>query len=382
MNKLELRSVLSLSSIFALRMMAVFALVPVFTSYASTLSGVTPMLLGIAVGIYGLVQAIFQLPLGVLSDTKGRKYIATLGMLFFLIGSLLAAFSTNINYIILARILQGMGAIGSTLIALLADLTLDKNRTKAMAVMGISMGLASAIAIILGPWAANHGGLKEVFLWSAVFTFLSIIILNFITPNPTHISSISVSWTKLVRTGLKDKILYPWHMSIFLLHVLFTAMFYAVPLLLKPLLPHAIPFYLWVLAISFFFLLPSIGWAERKKKTKEAFIFSIFVMLSAQIGLYFFHETRMQFGVSLILFFMGFNFLEALLPSIISRLASTKTRGTAMSIYSCSQFLGIFVGGIVAGCLDTIFGLESIFIFTGCLGAIWLFGGFKKAHLL
>lgn len=387
-TRLEIRSILSLSSIFALRMLAVFMLIPVFTLYASSLKGASGFLIGIAIGIYGLVQAVCQLPLGAWSDKCNRKIIITLGLALFALGSLLAAWTDNIYLMIAARMLQGMGAVGSTLMALLADLTSEKNRTKAMAVLGISMGLSSALAMIAGPAIAAHYGLSGVFLASAFLALCSMVILWGITPQPTHTVALSVksiSMITLFRQILKEPLLLQWDIGIFLLHAIFTALFYACPLILKPLLPDTAYFYLIIIGITFVLLFPSISLAEKKQKMPQAFVISIALLLVAQCILLiscYFSPTLWNIGTALVLFFLGFNFLEAALPSMITKVAPQAMRGTAMSVYSCAQFLGIFVGGIFAGIAYSFGGVIAVFILTTIFAIIWLSIALKYRTML
>lgn len=370
----EIQSTLSLSSIFGLRMLAVFMLVPIFTAYTQSLEGATPLLMGIAMGIYGLTQAIFQIPLGTWSDKLGRKPIAIVGLLIFAIGSLIGAFAHNITLMILARALQGVGAIGSTLMALLADLTSEKNRTKAMAAVGISMGLFSALAIGIGPIIASHFGLSGVFMTSTLLTGGSLLILCILVPSKpsTNATSLPKSFKELLQTALKTPQLLQLDLGIFLLHTIFTATFYACPLILKSLLPDTGTFYLLILGGSFLFLFPLISYSEKKQKTSLAFSASIALLVISQIILIFFSSSFYIIAAALFLFFIGFNFLESVLPSLVSKTATPATKGTAMGIYSCSQFLGIFIGGILAGSLFSFGGVQSIFVFTSILSFVWL----------
>jgi len=368
----ENRAVFSISSIFALRMLAIFMFLPVFTLYASSLQGANPFLIGIAIGIYGLAQAICQLSFGSWSDQHGRKPMIVIGLCFFIIGSLLGAVTHSIYLMIIARTLQGMGAVGSTLMALLADLTSEKNRTKNMAILGVGMGVSSTLAMIAGPAIAAHYHLSGLFLVGAMLTTFCLIILWRIVPQPSKINFTQTSLWSSYHLVLKDALLRRWSLGIFLLHAIFTALFYACPLLLKPLLHDSAYFYLSILGISFVLLFPSIFLVEKKKKMPQAYRASIFLLLMAQIILYFFHQTLIDIGIALVLFFLGFNFLEAALPSMMSKQASASLRGTTMSLYSCAQFLGIFVGGILAGTLYSLWNIEGIFGFTTILAAIWL----------
>lgn len=374
--KAEIKSALSLSGIFAFRMLAIFMFVPIFSVYAQTLSGATPFLIGIAIGIYGLTQAICQLPLGAFSDKLGRKPVIALGLIIFSIGSLIGAFADNITWLILARILQGAGAVGSTLIALLADLTSEKNRTKAMALMGVSMGLSSALAIIAGPAIASHFGLSGVFFTSVLLSIGSIGILYSIVPtpssHPSHDFIENVSFIHLFKKVLTEPKLLQLDLGIFLLHAIFTALFFVCPLILKNLIHDSAFFYLPIIGVAFLLLFPSIMIAEKKKKMPTAFLISIAILLLSQLSLLFFHKTLGLIGVALSVFFLGFNFLEAALPSLVSKAAPSHMKGTAMSVYSSAQFFGIFIGGTFAGIIYPFGGATGIFIFTSILALFWL----------
>jgi MFS family permease len=370
----ELKSTLSLSTIFGLRMLAIFMYIPIFTAYTQNLKGSTPLLMGIALGVYGLTQAIFQIPFGAWSDRVGRKPMIFFGLFIFFIGSLIGIFAENIIWLILARALQGVGAVGSSLMALLADLTSQKNRTKAMAAIGVSMGIFSTLALISGPAIALHFGFSSVFLASALLTLISISILYGITPDPKPTVSMRriFSLSVLFQSVLKNPYILSLNVGIFLLHAIFTALFYACSLLLKPLVHNASFFYLPVLMISFLFLFPCIYIAEKKKKTFLAFVSSIFILLLAQIILIYFPSNILFIGTALSFFFIGFNFLEASLPSMISKAATPESQGTAMGIYSSAQFFGIFVGGTSAGAIDSLGNTTTVLIFTACLSLIWL----------
>lgn len=358
-------------------------LVPIFSIYANKLNHATPALAGIAMGIYGLTQAIFQIPLGIWSDKIGRKPVITAGLLLFGLGSLLGATAHNIWLLIVARALQGAGAVGSTIIALLADVTSEKNRTKAMAVIGIAMGISSAAAIILGPAIASLWGFSGVFLSGAFLTLGSLLVLhssfNNITENSLHFDKFQLRY--LVSSALKQPALLKLDFSIFALHAIFTAMFYTMPFLLKPILNNAATLYLPILLIAFILLFPCIFLAEKYKKMALAVRCSIVLILISQFMLAMFHPTLTLVSILVTLFFIGFNFLEAALPSLVSKTASTEAKGTAMGFYSSAQFLGIFIGGTLAGTFYPIVGIEGIFYITSFLAILWLFiGGYRYAQ--
>lgn len=373
------QAAISLSSIFALRMLAVFMLLPVFTVYAEQLNHATPFLVGVAVGVYGFTQAVCQLPLGAWSDRWGRKPIIVIGLLLLALGSLVGALTDSIYGMIIARSLQGAGAIGSTLMALLADLTSDKNRTKAMALMGIAMGLSFILSLVAGPVVAGWLGFSGLFSASIFLTAINLMILYLFVPiSPSHAAQgvSTLPMRRLFRQVLNNQALWPLNIGIFLLHAIFTALFYACPLVLKPLLPTAWDtslFYGVILCIAVAVLFPCIMLAEKKQKVSEAFIISIGLLGVAVLWLVFDNTSTVRIGIALVLFFIGFNFLEATLPSWISKIAPAALRGTAMSVYSCAQFLGIFVGGIAAGIVYSGYSAQGVFVFAAFLAVVWFF---------
>jgi len=365
----------ALGAIMAFRMLGLFMILPIFSVAAQHLSFATPRLIGLALGIYGLTQAICQLPLGALSDRYGRKPIIAFGLLLFAAGSILAAYSTSIYGVIIGRALQGMGAIGSTALALVADLTPEPRRLRAMAIVGLLIGAAFSIAMILGPLLNAHFGLNGIFWATAMLALLGILLLTALprelsgptrpTITPRHFSPL-LQQPELLRVNL----------GIFILHAILTALFIAIPILL---LQHfkwtettQALFYLGVLGLAFILMLPGIIIAEKKQLFKAIFITAVGLLCLTQWLLLFLNQQILSVTLLLLLFFAAFNLLEACLPSLIAKIAHSTYKGTAMGLYSTAQFLGIFVGGTIGGILYHHFHITGILVFNSLLAVIWL----------
>jgi len=383
MTSTEKRAVTSLSLIMALRLMGLFMIVPIFALYAKQLSGATPLLIGVAMGIYGITQALLQIPFGLLSDRLGRRPIIVLGLLLFALGSLIAALSTSIYGVILGRALQGGGAIGSALMAMIADLTREEQRTKAMAISGMSIGLSFALAIIIGPLLTRWLPFQDLFWLSVLFSLLGTLILFTWTPKPRHLA-----WhpdtepeLKLFFTLLKNKNLLRLNSGIFFLHAIFTASFVVLPISLSTYLnwpgQEQWKLYLPVLLIAFMLSLIMISVAEKQRRVKPYFLGSIITLSLAELFLNFFYQNILLTAVGLCLFFTAFSLLEAFLPSLVSRTAPAARKGTAMGLYSCSQFLGIFAGGLLGGWLYQHQGLLSVYPLCLAFSLLWLSIAFK-----
>lgn len=372
-------SVVPIAVIFSFRMLGLFMLIPVFTVSAAELQDATPTLIGFALGSYGLSQGLLQIPFGMLSDRFGRKPILTLGLILFVCGSLLGAFSQSIYTMILARILQGTGAIGSVLIALLADLTPDKDRTKAMAVIGMTIGLSFSIAMIISPALTNYYGLAGLFYLTAILAFLGLILLHGLIPTPQkeyfHLENEATP--KLFKAVFSNRHLQRLNIGIFFQHFILTSTFYALPLLLQQqqTLGHLAQqwhFYLPLMFFSFVFMIPFILLAEKKRQMKLVFLLAVFITSFCQLLLTRFHLHWFSLCTLMFFYFIAFNVLEAVLPSLVSKQAGATAKGTAMGIYSSSQFLGIFIGGAASGLLSQFAGNQAIFIANSLIGTIWL----------
>lgn len=379
MTPTEMRATISLASIYGLRMFGMFSILPIFAIYAASLPGhPSSLLIGIALGAYGLTQAIFQLPFGIASDKWGRKPVIYIGLLIFAIGSVIAALSTSIEGIILGRVIQGAGAISAAITALVADLTRDENRTKAMASIGATIGVAFAISLVGGPLLNQWIGVSGIFMMTAVLTLVAMLVVKFLVPDPVNShyhSDASAAPTKL-KDVLNNKQLLRLNFGIFALHTAQMAMFVVVPLAISDASNLGVnehwTIYLPILLGSFVLMIPAIIYAEKKAKIKPVFIGAILTMLIAQ--LVFAYSIHLFTGiiVSLSLYFVAFNILEASLPSMISKIAPSASKGTAMGVYNTCQSLGIFVGGAAGGYLSHVFGYSSVFIFCSMMICIWL----------
>lgn len=375
MTSTELRATTALASIMATRMLGLFMILPVFSLYARQLPDVTAFLTGLAIGIYGLSQAILQIPFGMLSDRFGRKSIITIGLLIFAIGSIVAATSTDIIGIIIGRALQGAGAVAAAILALLADLTREEHRTKAMAIIGSSIGMSFIIAFALGTLLNHWVGVPGIFWFTALLAIVSVAILHFVVPNPTH--SHFHRDTEPVPTQFKrvltDTQLLRLNFGIATLHFLLTALFIELPIALKTQLPveHHWQVYLPVMIMAIITIVPFIIFAEKRHHLKFVFVGAIGLLSLSQISLLYAHQSIASIIFGLFLFFTAFNLLEASLPSLVSKIVRPESKGTAMGVYSTSQFMGAFLGGAGGGWLHHNYSMNIVFIVSAILAGIW-----------
>lgn len=352
-------------------------LIPVFTVYANHLHGATPMLLGIALGAYGLTQGLLQLPFGILSDRYGRKPLIAIGLVLFAVGSLLGAWAHTISAMILARTLQGAGAIGSVLIALLADITAETYRTRAMAIIGATIGISFSLALVLSPTITEFAGLSGIFYLTAGLAVIGLLVL-YRMPTPSRTApggndTINIHQLKQV---FLNRDLLRLDAGIFFQHLILISTFYALPILLQEhihaqQLTQSWQFYLPVMLISFLLMVPIMLWVEKTHKTKALFIGSVGTILVAQFGLAWFSASFPILCGLVFVYFVAFNLLEANLPSLISKQVNPNAKGCAMGVYSSSQFLGIFVGGSLAGVVYQYTGAYGIFILNTCITMLW-----------
>lgn len=370
-------AVFSLSLIMAFRMLGLFMILPVFSAYATKLTGSTSLLIGIALGIYGLTQACLQLPFGMLSDKIGRKPIIATGLILFAAGSVVAALSHTIYGIIFGRALQGAGAIGSTCIALVADLTPDEHRSKSMAFMGLTIGTAFTLALVIGPILNTWFHLNGIFWATAVFAGIGFILLFTTIPTPAKLTVHSEIETvpNRLKAILSNVELIRLDIGVACSHAILTATFVAIPILFTHVLKlpewGQIVLYLVVMLLAFVAMVPFIIIAEKKRKMKGTFAGAVLTMALAQLLLLFFHANIIVIGVLLFAFFTAFTLLEASLPSLVSKIAPIRSKGTATGVYSTSQFFGIFIGGVLGGWLFGHYQLNGIFIFGTVVGLVW-----------
>lgn len=379
MNYQWSKSVYPIAALFSFRMLGLFMLLPVFSVYAIQMDGATPTLIGFALGAYGLTQGVLQIPFGMLSDRYGRKPIIFIGLLFFVSGSILGGLTHSIYGMLIARFLQGAGAIGSVLIALLADLTPDEQRTKAMAVIGATIGLSFSLAMIISPPLTRHFGLAGIFFFTVFLAIIGVLLLLFVIPSPRKepFHPDSEIEPQLFKKVFKNLQLQRLNAGIFCQHFIFTSTFFAIPFLIQHHIQQAHlsqswQFYLPVLFFSFLTMLPVMILAEKKRQIKATLLTSIVLMGLCQCLLTLTSNVWPGFLMLMFLYFVVFNLLEAMLPSLVSRQASPESKGTAMGVYSSSQFLGIFAGGSIAGVLYQYSGSHGIFMFNTILCILWL----------
>lgn len=377
MNALEKRSVSALASVYAMRMLGLFMVMPVFMLLGNDLDGATPALLGFAIGAYGLSQALLQIPFGMLSDRVGRKQMIYIGLVLFAAGSLLAASTDSIYVVIAGRILQGAGAIASVLMALLSDLTREEERTKAMATVGISIGLSFSVSLVLGPLIGSVWGLSGIFYVTAALAAIALVVVHRVVPTPHQhrISADTHPAREMLGKVLSDRRLLRLDFGIFALHLVLTALFLAFPSILQDSLGLASRshwwFYLSVMVMSFFAMVPFIIIGEKKRKMKPVLCGAIALLMLATAGLASVAVGLVAAWGLLFFFFMAFNLLEASLPSLISKEAPAASKGTAMGVYSTSQFMGAFLGGALGGVLLEQFGLTGVLWFMVAVLGIW-----------
>lgn len=377
MTRTELRASISLAGIYMLRMLGLFMILPVFSIYARQLHGATPTLIGLAISAYGLTQALLGIPFGLWSDRAGRKPVIAIGMLIFAAGSVVAALADDIYGVILGRSIQGAGAVAAVVMALAADLTREEHRIKAMAMIGVSIGISFAISMVTGPVLEGWIGVKGIFWIIAGLALSGIVLLYAVVPNPavSRFHRDAQAQPAHFGTVLKNSELLRLDFGIFSLHAILTATFVVVPLILRDQAQletarHWLV-YLPVFVLSMFTMVPFIILAETKRKMKPVFVSFIFVVALADLGLFALSGNAYLVGFWLYVFFTAFNLLEASLPSMISKVAPSELKGTAMGVYSTSQFLGAFVGGAAGGTIYGAFGIPYVFGFCAALAVVW-----------
>jgi MFS family permease len=386
MEKQELRAAASLAAVFSVRLLGLFMIYPVFAAYARDLAGASPYLIGEALGIYGLTQGLLQIPFGFLSDRIGRKIMIVLGLILFGAGSAVAAVSTSIGGVIVGRALQGAGAVGSVILALVADLTSEENRTKAMAMIGITIGASFMVALVAGPILANFIGVRGIFWLMVALALAGIAITEFAVPSPrrVRVHRDAEAVPALIGAVLRDPQLLRLDLGIFVLHAVLTASFLIVPGLLRATLDMPAHdqwiVYLPVLLLSVAIMLPAIIVAEKYRRMKAVFVGAVATLLASQVMLYLGAANLFVLLAGLVVFFSAFNVMEASLPSLITKTAPPDAKGTAMGLYSSLQFLGIAAGGIAGGYAHQHGGDAGVFLMTAALAFLWLIAAATMAQ--
>jgi len=378
LNSIEKRAAISLALVFGLRMLGLFMIMPVFAVYGQQLDGYSPMWVGLAIGAYGLTQALLQIPMGMLSDRYGRKPIILIGLVIFCIGSLIAGFSDSVYGVTIGRAVQGMGAIASTILALAADVTRDEQRPKVMATIGMCIGLSFAVSLIVGPILVDSIGLSGLFNVTALLAIVGMLVVLFIAPNA--VSKAPKGDTRaapeLILDLLKDGQLLRLDIGIFVLHLVLTSIFVVLPLMLLKLdfsIHDHWQLYFPTLLISFVLMVPLIIIGAKNKSMKQMYRGSLLLLATSLVMMFTLQNSLPGLFVAVVAFFTAFNYLEASLPSLIAKFAPAGKKGTAMGIYSSSQFFGAFWGGILGGVCFQWFGLGGVFATSTTLVLLWWF---------
>ncbi len=374
MSPVERRTGISLASIFALRMLGLFLILPVFSLHAKTMPGGDNLtMVGLAFGAYGLTQAVFQIPYGIASDLWGRKQVIVVGLLIYALGSFVAAWAPDMTWMVVGRVLQGMGAISAAVTALAADLTREEHRTKVMAMIGSSIGLVFALSLVGAPLLYGWIGMSGLFDLTGVFALAAIVLLlKAVPPAPAPQGHAKLP----MRQVLFDADLLRLNFGIGTLHMIQMAMFVV--------LPHALvrhgglstaehwKVYLPAVLVSFVVMVPAIIAAEKKGWMRPIFVAAVALLVFVQIGLFLFGQNLWMLAFWLLLFFVAFNVLEATLPSLVSRTAPPAAKGAALGVYNTTQAIGLFIGGALGGYVAQNFGDNAVFAAAAGLAFLWL----------
>ena len=377
-NSTEKKSIYSLSGVLFFRMFSIFLLLPVFSVLALDLEEATPFLIGVAFGAYGLTQGFLQLPFGMWSDRAGRKKVIVIGLGLFIIGNLLAAAADSIYLMIIARFLQGTGAISSTVFALVADLTRPEIRTRANAAMGVSIGTAFAIAFIAAPFLGEWLGLEGMFGMIAIFSVVSLVLVLTTVPNPEAIPLVpeNTSFLKMTKTVWRVPSLRTICWGGFVCGAGLSSTFFLIPMIL---VNHGYEraemwkIYLPMMLAGALMMILAAVFAEVRNRFREVMLFGVVLLLLSAVAMGIGQEQQMLlwFVAALFLFFMGFNIFEPIFPSLVTRTTTAETKGTAMGVYNFAQFFGHFAGATLAGAL--YLNHFYIFILLIALAEFWFF---------
>jgi len=377
MSRAELRAGVSLAGVFGLRMLGLFVILPVFAVHAPQLAGGDNLLLvGIALGAYGLSQAILHIPFGMASDRWGRKPVIYAGLVIFAAGSFLAAGADDIWTVIAGRTLQGAGAISSAVVALAADLTREQHRTKTMAMIGASIGSVFALSLVAAPALYRWIGMGGLFSLTGLLSIGAIWTVKRMVPDAAlSVHAAPSGGAAMLREALLQPDLLRLNLGIFVLHLVQMAMFVVVPRMLVDAglaLDDHWMLYLPVVLLSFALMLPPVLYADRRNRAKPVLLGAVALMLAVQVALAAAGGAPAALAALLVAFFAAFNVLEALLPALVSRLAPARSRGTAIGVYNTTQTLGLFCGGLLGGALAKNFGSGALFLGCAVLCGLWL----------
>lgn len=381
LTRAELGNGLALAGVIFLRIAGLFMLVPILALYVDRIDGATPTLIGLAIGIYGLTQALFQMPMGALSDRFGRKPIILAGLALFTGGSVLAGLAGNIWGVVLGRALQGMGAISSAVLALAADLTRETQRTKINAIIGITFGLSFVVGMVLGPWLNALVALRGVFFAAAGGGVLAMLLLVTLVKTPasrTAINKTPLSFAQITRL-LKSPGLLHLNFGVFALHFLITAAFVLIPLKLVADTEVAAEAHVWIylaaMGLSLLILIPLLAASGRKApggRVDPRFVFGIAVMCLSFAWPF---TSNTDAVIRIGLFFVAFNYLEAVLPALVSVAAPAAEKGAALGVYASCQFTGAFLGGVSAGLALDFGGRAVVAVLCTVMAVLWLVVG-------
>lgn len=384
MSPTERRAAFSIAGIFSTRMLGLFMIFPVFALFAeSEFANITGLQIGIAIGIYGLTQALLQIPYGMLSDKFGRKPLIILGMLVFMAGSVVCAMADSIEMMIVGRAIQGMGAVAAVLMASVADLVTEQFRLRAMSIVGITIGLSFTLSLVAGPLLASWFGVRGIFWVIALLAVVGILLVSFAMPTIKNQSfqREAEADPSQFKEILKNPQLLRLDLGVFILHAMLTAMFIVVPLTLRDAgaLESTEHWYLYlpVMLLSFALMVPFIIQAESKGRMKQIFVGAIATITVMQLAFAFIELDFWSLFFILLIFFTAFNLLEASLPSLVVKLSPADKKGTASGVYSTSQFLGAAIGGVLGGYFYQYYGYNGVFLFTAVIGTIWFVAAYS-----
>ncbi|MYD78091.1 MAG: MFS transporter [Gammaproteobacteria bacterium] len=378
LTKFERNTIATLSSVLVMRLIGLFMILPVLALYTNEFTHGTPYLIGIALGIYGLTQAIFQVPFGTASDRWGRRPLIVLGLIVFAIGSVVAALSTSIFGIILGRALQGAGTISAVVLAMVGDVVREPQRPKSMALVGVSIGTAFTLSLMLGPLLDSWVGIRGLFWIAAALAAVGVLMVLTLLPSKIKVDSNQTEQHTETKTGLFDRELVSLYVGTMAIHMVMTALFLAFPIKFIEVSGFARD-EIWkvfvpVLLTSVLVMVPLIRYSSKKKQSGQVMILGGLVLLVAQGVLHVgsLDGAMMMLVLGLWLFFVGFNTLEALLPSTTVTKAPEKMRGTVMGIFNACTFIGAFLGGVFGGLVYTRHESAGVFLLAALVILIWL----------